>query len=607
LLAAGLIVAVIFLMNPGQKGSSEEIVEDDEEEGGTVSGNHENTEAKLILERKKRQARISQLQKAQAAERKRKAEALKKAEEDRQRKEEEAKKKKKTEEDPQAKLRAEILKKAALEREKVAEAERKKQAAEEAERVRILKAKQDAALASKLVVDGKAALAAKQFDKASKLFIQATQLAPTNQDARNGLQEATAELNKQQAVQVAEAGRASLKEKKFDLAVSKLELASKLDPNDEQIAQDLKKALTEKKKLDAEVEKFLGRARRLIKLHDFPAAGKLIDTADKVAPGHPAVLLTRQSLENEKRRLVAEAEARKRGLEAKRLLAKRRREQAAAAVKKGKAALKAKRFSEAEQHFLLASKLMPEDKIVKALLGQAHEGTAHERAGERRKQLAEAAGLVKKGRAALAENRYQEAVTHLSRALALKPGDRIVLGLLRKAEKGLREIQLTAEAARKKSDEERRKAEELKRAGRVRELLKQAQAAFSAKKYDETEKLLSELRKLNPKDPAVTSLAKDLAEVRAALAKEKQAEEARAAALAARNKLKADFQAKMTQGKTALKAEKYDDAIKRYTEALRLVEKEKEFANLSKEATQAIEAAKKAKDADTKLKLKLKP
>src|SRR5205807_1499749 len=85
-------------------------------------------------------------------------------------------------------------------------------------------------------------------------------------------------------------------------------------------------------------------------------------------------------------------------------------------VKKGKDALKAKRYAEAAQQFTLADKLVPNDSYTRGLLRQAQDGLARDADRLRRKQEAEAKlarekalkaarkeadDLVKKGRKAL--------------------------------------------------------------------------------------------------------------------------------------------------------------------------------------------------------------
>jgi tetratricopeptide (TPR) repeat protein len=193
----------------------------------------------------------------------------------------------------------------------------------------------------------------------------------------------------------------------------------------------------------------------------------------------------------------------------------------------------------------------------------------------------------------------------LNEANVLVPGDRTTLALLQKANKGL-EDQRRASAKLQKLEEESRKAEQ------VRRLFGEARQALKAKKYEQADRLLTELVKQVPNDPDIIGLRKDLdaarkgiADEKARLDKVKADEKARADAEAARQKRLADFDAKMKAGQTAMTAKKFDDAIKAYTEALKLVKDQKPFVDQEKKASAALEGAKKAKEKDDKLKLKL--
>jgi tetratricopeptide (TPR) repeat protein len=226
-----------------------------------------------------------------------------------------------------------------------------------------------------------------------------------------------------------------------------------------------------------------------------------------------------------------------------------------------------------------------------------------ERAALLAKQKAkkEADELVEKGRKALANKKYQEAVTALSRAQQLAPSPS-TLGLLKKAEKGLKEL-LLAKAAEQKEKEEARRAEQL------RQRLKDAKNALAAKpqRLDEAEKLLLEALKLSPNDPEIQGLLKEVQAAKKAIQDEKDRKiaKARAEAEEARKKRHARFEKKMTAGTSSLKVKKFDQAIADYKEALEIVRKYMEDAPLAARAQKSIKDAEDAKEKDRKLRLKL--
>jgi tetratricopeptide (TPR) repeat protein len=410
--------------------------------------------------------------------------------------------------------------------------------------------KKKAALA-KLVLEGDNALAAKDFEKAAKSLAEASKLAPDNEDIKRNLAKAQKEANKILFEKLLQSGKDRLKAKEYQKAVADLTAVLKLFPEDKEAVKELKKAQTG---LD---------------------------------------------------RLLA-ADAKKREAEAR----KKARKDADQYVKKGKAALAAKKYNEAAQMFALAAKLFPNDSIIESWVKKAQAGLTREAERLKKKQEAEARiaqqkakreaeELVKKGRKALADKLYQEAVTALTRAQQLFPNPS-TLALLRKAEKGLKEIQL-AEAARKKQEAETR------RAALIRELLKKAKLALNENRLDEAEKALNEALKLSPNDPDILALLKEVRARKKAIQdkiNQKHAEERRVAE-AARKKRHDDFEKKMTAGNTDLKSKKFDPAIKHFQDALAVVQKINEDAALAARAKQAIKDAKEAKDKDLKLRLKL--
>jgi hypothetical protein len=592
LVVTGLVVAVVHMMSGGN-------ADPDDPDGKGAFAHKGNEGDKLTLEKEQAKLRME----AEAAH-KIEVAAQKKADDAAKLEAEEKARKKKVADDEK------------LIRENAAEVVRLKKVREDAEKLRIVQARQRTVTAQKLVVEGQKAMAAGQPDKAKLAFEQANKLDPANKDAKGGLAKATQEVNKIQNKikfdRLVAAGQKNLQDKKYDLAVSSLKLAIELNPDDAAAADALKKAEAAKRKLDAELERFLGRGYRALKRHEFVVAGKAFDDADKFAPGHPKVVAAKQALVNEKNRLRAEAEAKKKQEEERRLQLKKDKEDFEKYVAQGRAALKAKKFNEALRDLTLATKLVPDDQVAKGLLRQAREALAKAGEAERRKRLAEemrnrkearekVAALIKTGKKALDDKLYQEAVNSLGQANVLIPGDKVVLALLKKANKGLEEQRLASTTLRQKADDAR-KAEQ------ARKLFAQARQALRDKNYDRTDQLIADLVKLVPNDPDVLGLRQDVLAARKAIADENArlaAEKARMEAEAARKKLLAAFDAKMKSGATALAAKKFDAAITAYSDGLKMVEKQKALAAQEKQARAAIEEANKAKDRADKLKLKL--
>jgi len=329
------------------------------------------------------------------------------------------------------------------------------------------------------------------------------------------------EQRQAQFARLAETGQASLAAKDYERAVADLGAALKLRPEDAPTAQALKKAQAE---------------------------------LDKV----------RQAADRKKARADADAH-----------------------VKKAREASRAKHYDEAVQLLRQASKLVPNDPSVKLQLDKAEETAERAR---RHKARQEADALVEKGRKALEKKHYEEAVTALSQALKLVPTDRVAKALLKTAREKWEPIRMAAEA-------ERKQQEEARRGEQLRQLLASARSALKANKLDEAAKALAELSKLNPKDPEVAGLLKDLAAARKARADE--------AAAAARKKRLEDYRKHMQEGNSALAGKKYEDAIRHYSEALRLVQGDKEWEPLAKDVRKALEDARAAKAKDPGEKLKL--
>jgi tetratricopeptide (TPR) repeat protein len=123
----------------------------------------------------------------------------------------------------------------------------------------------------------------------------------------------------------------------------------------------------------------------------------------------------------------------------------------------------------------------------------------------------------------------------------------------------------------------------------VQKLLASGRTALNAKQWDVASKAFADASKLAPQDPAVTKALQDLDQARTA-----------AAADAGKAKRQADYQAAMTSGRTALTAKRYDEAAKAFTDAGRLIPGDKDAAALLQQAERERTAAQADADAEQK-------
>jgi tetratricopeptide (TPR) repeat protein len=442
-----------------------------------------------------------------------------------------------------------------------AQAKRKQEAEQAAERSRLAEAKRKADEAEK----ARLAEAKRKADEAEK-----ARLAEAKRQAAEAEKVRVAQDKQRRAEtarKLAQDGEAALAARQYDKAIAALVQASQLAPDDRQVKDNLDRA---RKKQSAKLKEE-GHAH--LKAKKYEAALAALGEANRLNPDDRSV-----AHDLEKARTV--------------VARKQARATAKMNLEKGRAALKEKRYPEAVQALTEASSLAPNDPVAKSLLQQARLGLARVQEAQAKKNRKEAAALVEKGRAALAEKRYQDAVAALSQASALDPMSRSTRLLLQKAQKALQETQLAAAAERKKQDEARKRQEELKRAEQLRDLLGRAKQALAAGKLDEADKLLAQAKQLSPSDLEIAGLLQNLVAARKAIADARLAEEKNRAE-AVRHKRLEEFKGKMAAGKKALAGDKFQSAIKEFAAALQLVQNDKQLTGQQKEAKAALEDAKK--------------
>ncbi|MCI0464360.1 MAG: tetratricopeptide repeat protein [Gemmataceae bacterium] len=458
---------------------------------------------------------------------------------------------------------------------------RRTEARARAERERTKQQQEQAKAANlrRLLAEGQAALATGKHDQAVKSFAEAKGLAPDNVDILVGLSKAEQARDRARAEarsrdqekerlgafrKLLDAGQANLANKQYDAAVLTLDEAMKLKPGDptalqaraqadkarQQAKSDARTSAEAKRKADA-YQKAMGEGRAALSSRQFDSAIKAFGEAQTLLPGDQSsatFLKEAQKAKTDSAAALA-AEAKKRADDAQRTANLQK------ALTAGRAALAAGNLQGAASAFDSAAKLAPGDPGVvaaRAGLQKAQQARETQEAARRQRQQQQQA-LLATGRTALAAKRYDEAEKAFAQAATLVPEDRTAQDLLGQTRKARADAQTAADAALKQKQADAQRAEQLRKhldAGRV---------ALKAGRLDDAARSFAEASKLAPQDPAVTAAQRELDQARAA------------AANADRAKKQAAYQAAIDSGQKALAAKRYDDAIKSFTEAGRLV------------------------------------
>jgi tetratricopeptide (TPR) repeat protein len=454
-------------------------------------------------------------------------------------------------------------------------------------------AKKKAEAYRKLMDDGKVALAAGKYPDAVKAFEEAQKLFPKDPTSADLLKEAVAARDKdktdraQKAKEAEEArlkadkvakalerGRAALKSGDLKTAKDAIKEAADLSPKSGAVLQ-AQKELASAEEAQAAFQARLDAARKALKDNK---------PEDAVKEAQAALLL--RPLDGPARDLLAQAQAA--------VKSKQDAVRAQELVAQGKAALKDKKYDDAIKTFGEALRLRNE-KEVADLLKQAQDA---------QKALAEYTRQINLGKMAVNAGKWDDAITAYKAALAAIPNDPdATKGLQaatdkKKAETAGKRTEFdklvtqgkTALAANKFDDAVKAFTDALKIIGDDKEaqgLLKQAQdgqknlaeytkqlnlgkTALNAKKWDDAIAAFNAALKAVPKDPEATK------GLQAAIDGKKQPDPAVVQ--------RANFDKLVAQGRVALKDRKYDDAIKAFTEALKIFPTDKDALALLKQA-----------------------
>ncbi len=414
-----------------------------------------------------------------------------------------------------------------------------------------------------LLRKGRAALTAKQYDDAVQALTTANRLLPEDAAAKDLLRQAEKARNdakaavdaqhqqQQRAEQVRQlvaTARKALEAKDFTGAERSLAEASKLAPDDKDVArltQDLaaaRKAATaserEQKQRKADYELALSAGKDAVQKKNYQGAVNSFKEALRLMPGDKVATDLVRSAEKALADAQTAAEAEK-----------KKRADYDAAMRTGRAALAAKQFDEAIKAFTDAGKLLPGDRdaatsLMEAQNAKAALDTEAKRKAEEAKKREDFAKLLAAGHTALASKKYDDAIKAFTDALKLMPGDK-------DATRGLND----ARQAQQEADKKKKTAADYDNA------LRAGKAALAAKKYDEAVRAFTEALRLMPGDREAT---KGLNEAR----------QAADAAKAPRPDARAEYTKHMQAGANADRQGKYSEAIAAYREALKLLPKD---------------------------------
>lgn len=263
--------------------------------------------------------------------------------------------------------------------------------------------------------------------------------------------------------------------------------------------------------------------------------------------------------EERQRRKQAEAEA------------KRKQDAYQAALVFADKALAQKQYAVAEAKYEEAGKQFRTDAVLTGLRrAQAARAAETQQAKAEADKSARIKQLLAEGKTALDAKEFAKAVQTYQQAKKLAPDNVDVLAGLTQAEEARVKFQAAAQ----------RQAVDAARSKEFERLLQSGQANLKAKQYDAAAVALSEALKLKPGDAAARAALQDAEAGRTKAAANVQAAEA------AKKKTEA-YQKLIGDGRLALEAKRYDDAIKAFGEAQKLLPGDQTSTRFLKDAQQA--------------------
>ena len=376
------------------------------------------------------------------------------------------------------------------------------------------------------------ALTKKQYAAAEKAYTEALKLYPEDADAKNGLTAAKTSALAAEAVathakeeqqkrdaeitRLLEQGKAAMEKKEFAAAVRAFTMAKQLAPDNAEASKALENALAaadadagEKKKL-ADYQMHLDAGRAALTGGRFEEAVREFQAALKILPDDATAAINLQTAQN---RLAAGAEVAK------------RQEAFADLMQRARAALDARRPDQAVPPLKEAVKLFPDDKNAKKMLRAAMLDAATVEAEYTR--------LMALGDSAMTRQRFEEANRLFTQAGEVLPGDRAAADKARAAADAATDRQAALVAFQR--------------------FMTQAGIDMENQRFVSAVRNFQEALRIVPND---ASALQGLADARSALA--------------AAERRRAQLDALMVKGATAVQQSQYAEAVRFYNDALQM-------------------------------------
>jgi Flp pilus assembly protein TadD len=395
----------------------------------------------------------------------------------------------------------------------------------------------------------------------------------------------------------------------LDFALRALTEADRLQPNQPETQQELKKAREEQaaeqrrqeeQRREAEFARLLALGKTQLDGKELESAAREIAAALKLKPADPDA----KTLEQEIQKQIEAAQAKRKAEEDQ----KQREVQQILAL--ARVALGARDLPAAEKELAKATAKAPNDpnvQTVKQALDKAKEAERAAAEAPKKREM-EHQQLVTAAQQAIDAKRFGEAIRYLTKAGTLKSDDPRTAELLKQAERGEELAKQAADRAREKAAEEAQQ----KKAREFQDLLKNGKDALAGDRFDEALRLFKQAGKLQPEDASIEPLiakaeaGKEAARIAAEERRRRLEEEqalARAEQEKAQQRLKEAEQKRqralygvhLETGRTAFKAKRYAEAIKSFTAALTAIPKDKVATSLLKDAQAALKAEEDAK------------
>jgi tetratricopeptide (TPR) repeat protein len=336
-----------------------------------------------------------------------------------------------------------------------------------------------------------------------------------------------------------------------------------------QAEAEQRKRVAESKRADEALLK-LTEGEKALSAQQYDRAVQAYREASQLAPGNVDALAGMSKAEHA--RAEAATRARRQNEEADRLANFRTLRES------GKANLAAKQYDAAVLSLGEAVKLNPADADARAALEEAQKARDATRAdvraqAEAQKKAEAYQKWLGEGRVALAAKQHDTAINAFREAQKVLPGDQSSAAFLREAEQGKRQAAAAVVA------EAHRRDDEQKRAGDVQKALSTGRTALAAHNLEAAARSFEAATKLAPQDPEVQRAQQEL----------QRAQEVARAENDARQKRNEAYHLQMKAGRDAVSAHRYDDAVRAFAEASRLLPEDRTAQDLLQQS-QALQA-----------------